>query len=101
MIRILEFIYIAVGVIFIFTVCVHILSIAFDYVCDKIERIKHDRLEIYTIRKFHELELAFHQDKKIAFVFKKLGEAQVWGRSLDVWELRDETDKVFQTGLEI
>lgn len=91
----LQVIYIAVGILFIITICCFLLCQMFHWFCDNIERIKWERYNWYTTKKYSELALVFHQDKKLEFIFNRLAKDQIWGNGLDVWKFRDEIEKKF------
>lgn len=91
----LQIIYITVGIIAILSICVFALCNMFDWVCEKISSLRRTHYTLYTIRTFNELSLAFHQDKKLEAIFKRLADDAIWYRKLNVWDFRDLIEKEF------
>lgn len=93
--RILEYVYIGVGIVVLLTICFYVCGATIHRIAEIIERIRNPQLKLYQARKFRELAIAFGSNDKMKYIFKKVADDVVMEYGMDVWKFRDEVEEKF------
>lgn len=91
----LQVIYIIVGLIAVLAVSAFVLCQCFAWSIELIDRWREPCWRAYAARKYNELALAFNENKKMEYIFKRMSDDCISGWSFNTWDFRDEVNRKF------
>lgn len=96
MIKILELIYISVGILTLISISVFTLCQCFHWGVELINKIRNPYMNHFYTRKFAEMSLAFRDDERLTYIFDRFQKDSIWGWSFDTYKFRDEVNEKFK-----
>lgn len=93
--QILQWIYIAVGLLTLAAVSIFTITQCLQWFLDILDRIRNPIHEIYYLRLFIDLSVAFHKDKKIEYILNQIAQKGLNRQGFNIWKFRDEVNKEF------
>lgn len=93
--QILQWIYIAVGLLTLSAISIFTITQCFQWALDIYDKMRNPWHKLYYVKLFQDMSHAFYLDKKMQYVFEEIYKRGLSDRGFDVWAFRDLVEKEF------